>query len=59
MQNELYPLTTFLIESMDTVIDNQSIIFDRKYTNIVRVIVSLTLMLNYLPDKFEKNLYAI
>ena len=33
VQNELYTLTDFLIESMDSIIDNQSIIFDRKYTN--------------------------
>ncbi len=33
IQNELYALTDFIIESMDSIIDNQSIIFDRKYTN--------------------------
>lgn len=33
IQNELYALTDFVIESMDSIIDNQSIIFDRKYTN--------------------------
>jgi hypothetical protein len=33
VQNELYSLTDFIIESMDSIIDNQSIIFDRKYTN--------------------------
>ena len=33
VQNELYTLTDYLIESMDSIIDNQSIIFDRKYTN--------------------------
>ena len=32
VQNELYTLTDFLIESMDSIIDNQSIIYDRKYT---------------------------
>ncbi len=33
VQNELYVLTDFIIESMDSIIDNQSIIFDRKYMN--------------------------
>ena len=33
VQNELYSLTDFLIESIGSIIDSQSIIFDRKYTN--------------------------
>ena len=33
VQNELYSLTDYLIESLDSIIDNQSIIFDRKYTS--------------------------
>lgn len=33
IQCELYELTDFLLTKFDTVLDNQSIIFDRKYTN--------------------------
>lgn len=32
VQNELYYLTDFLMDSINCIIDNQSIIFDRKYT---------------------------
>lgn len=32
IQNELYHLTDFLLESTSSIIDNQSIIYDRKYT---------------------------